>query len=1132
MPTKVEQIGDTCVRLIVPSRRKDGGVIDRELRNDWESRARSLLEQEFGGATPSCVQGSYQHPDGRTTREEVVVLTASCFRANLGDEGISERVSEFAAQMCRALGQDSIFLGWGDHSYIIKRDFQYGDVPVVRFTEMSADSQVVHLTMGWAGILSPDKILQVLSLDGWTLPDTAENASASWKLCGVLADRRDRRAWVWTGSNDDVRAAVAAKSAGGPCEGDLIFAGGEPGYLNMYLVASEGLAGPRDLRLSHGQLNPVTRHLLLRVLRREWDLLLEDLRRQPLDQRFFPKLQKLRAAIEAHLLMPTVAADKSVRSLADAGLRKSAKKKTKTAKATEEEEKAFRQSVLIVGRMMFLRFLMQKDWIPAGLEGFRAKARELGDAFFSDWVVPLWFDVLNVPESQRATAVMARFGVGYPYLNGGLFMPRRGEEALVLPAAFFSESKEPSFLRLFDDFEFSLNENDGSDDSLKVDPSFFGRALESFNPDLEKKRYGIHYTPKPIARALAAEAIVARVSALADLPVDKVSSLLGGRRAVSGREASEIRKILSSLRIVDPAVGSGVLLWAALRVLLDLDSACDAVIGGRDGYQPGSFEWGVQSRHFVCNCLYGVDISDEAIELSRLRLWLAVALSEDSPGPLPDLELNICRGDSLLGGKQPKSGVSQRKLAFDDVSRLENDLRNKTRAYVEAGAESPLEQRQLRAEILEIRRRLLLMDQDVDAEPAFNWNLFFPHVFGDPAKQGFDVVIANPPYVRVQQVAPRLMAEYRASWPTVASGSADLSFAFIELALRKLAAPSGGQIAFIQPNFRHHDAGDSVRKLLTGHDRSVPVSLRLWVDFDDAQVFPTASNYVALLFAERETQEGSSRSFTYSVPVPGSWKDPADSTDVSWIRPKAATHQNPVDGEWLTVAWQLRTRVVERMTRSQRRLGDVADIHVGVQTSADDIYLFVRGTPCDGSMIQVSRDADSPEFRLEAAIVKQCAKGSSTEPYWLLFPYDSSGKLLPEEVLAREFPLAWAYLTKHRAALERREKSKFVGNSWYRYGRSQGTEICGRAKIIVPATMRAPVVTIDRGGAIALTASGKGGGGAWAITPKQDSRISLDQLAAALTGDAAWDFFRVYGSPQKGGWRGVDKGVLESLPVV
>jgi hypothetical protein len=1115
MGDEVIPLGDKQVRIFVPSRRKDGGVVSPELRKEWDSEARSLLEEIYQGVTPSYVHGSYQD-DGRTTREEITVLSSSCTQEALKDKATRERLYKFAASMCQGLGQDTIFFGWGDESFIIKRDFEYGDVPVIRFTELSKESQIVHLTLGWAGIDSPEKILQVLSLDGWTLPDGSGKALPSWNLCGVLHADGVRRAWAWTGSEtDSLNEAIRDAGDGGPKTGDLIFMRGRDRYLEFGMVAGLRLVGPRDLRLSHGQLNPVTRHLLFSILRRDWNGLKIDLKRKPLDKRFFPELQKLRARVEAEFLRQPKA--------------KCGKRNKGAEKAAED--RAFRESVLVVGRMMFIRFLIQKGWIPGGSEVLGSQAEKLGDDFFSSWIMPLWFDVLNQPEAARSQSIVAQFGDGYPYLNGGLFMPRPEERGAVLPGTLFQSTSEGSFLRLFQDFEFSLNEHDGSDDSLKVDPSFFGRALESFNPDVEKKRHGVHYTPKPVARALAAEAIVTRAAALARLPVENVRGLLSGGRAVTGREATKLQEVLGGLRIIDPAVGSGVLLWAALRVLLDLDSACDGVIGGRDGYQPGSYAWAVRSRHFVCNCLYGVDISDEAVELSRLRLWLAVALSEDKAAPLPDLELNVCRGDSLLGERPSGNGVTQMKLGYDELGRLERELRIKTGSYVSAGTESPQEQRQLRSEIQDIRRQLSQLGDNSMEEPEFNWEMFFPHVFGDEEKRGFDVVIANPPYVRVQKVDKTLLTSYRNKWATIAEGSPDLSFAFIELAVKKLAAPQGGQLAFVQPNFRHHEAGDAVRRLLTGHDDATPVRTRLWVDFDDAQVFPTATNYVALLFAERSERETFEETFAYSVPLQGSWEDPDDSTDVSWIRPSGRTHENPTDGEWLTVEWELRSRVTGSIATAKARLGDVAQIDVGVQTSADKVYLFESGSDCKDGTIEVFKENEQTGICLEAGILKRCVKGSAGGGYWLLFPYDAEGRLLEASEIAGRFPLAMKYLKKHRNQLEGRENDAFRGAGWYRYGRTQGCVVSQMPKVVIPAMLKGPTAIVDDSGELAFTASGKGGGGAWGVTLRPNAQITLEELAAALARDCVWDFYRAYGSPQKGGWRGIDKGVLNAVPL-
>jgi len=414
----------------------------------------------------------------------------------------------------------------------------------------------------------------------------------------------------------------------------------------------------------------------------------------------------------------------------------------------------------------------------------------------------------------------------------------------------------------------------------------------------------------------------------------------------------------------------------------------------------------------------------------------------------------------------------------------------------------------------------------------FDWDLFFPQIFGDQHKRGFDIVIANPPYVRVKSLKSSVgedgVARYEAIWDTLKTGTTDLYYAFIELALTKLASPDGGQIAFIQPNFRQTDSAQQLRKLLTGQIPQHPVNLRLWVDFDEQQIFPTASNYVALLFAERCHSEARAAEFDYSTPLPKSWTD-QDSID--WLRPPGLTGRHPAADEWLTIAPARLKRVLDARARSTATLADFAAVEVGVQTSADDVFLFEEHREKSPQILEVKTGTAKRWTPLERALLHPCKKGAAGADYRLLLPYDEEGKLLSEAVLAKRYPLAWRYLQSRRGVLEKRDSGKFKGDHWYRFGREQGIRVVSRPKLIVAAALKDAVnAVIDRSGNVALTASGKGGGGAWAISPRNDT-VTLDDLAAMLASESAWDHIVAYGSPQKGGWRGVDSKVLLGIPV-
>lgn len=1094
-------IGDRKVRILIPSRRRDGIRLDDDLRRKWDGEARSLLTKLFGGATAEPTVGTFAHADGRVTREDITVLTSVTTRTKLSREHFAD-VAVFSEALCGALGQESVLFFWGDRGYLAFTEDDHRNVRAVRFAELSDESRSHHVVLGWGGIDTPKRIVQILSLDGWASADEKKGyiEVAGALLCGRLAvDGAELRAWAWEGDLPRFKKALPGltKAEGGAQPGDLVFLPGKAGEtLQVLRLEGRGWAGPRDLAVSHGRMNPVTRELLYAILDRRWEDLSGLLRQKPLTTDFYPRLRTVQRAIE--------------KSFED-----------------QSRKDAFKLSILVVGRVMFLRFLAQKGWLPGGIEHLLALFESRTGSYYRTVLQPLCFDLLDRPEQERRKSHEKLVPGTVPYLDGGLFAPRTGETKLDLPDAIFDPAEEFGFLRLLRDYEFSLNEWAGSDESPKIDPALLGRILESFNNEHEIKKGGIHYTPKPIAAALAFEGIVSRLATATGLERDRVQRFVtGSRDALTGREAKRLRTSLETLRIIDPAVGSGALLWACLEALIVIDDACEAAVGG--SIERGSIKWADRCRHFVSSCLFGVDLSEEAVELTRLRLWLTVAMSEAEATPLPDLELNIIQGDSLLL-HQAHSGDSRKQtklLGLDERDRLFEDYQSALREHREAVGD-PQRQRELRIKVGALRRQLGEAGGARQAqELPLDWELSFADVFTGE-RRGFDLVIANPPYVRSREISDAVKKSYRAHWPTMGSGNTDLSYGFIELALTKLAAPKGGQIAFIQPSFGQNDAAAELRRFLNGERRDCPVRIDLWVDFEDQKVFPSALNYPALLFASRCPASDAGKGFIYTLAPPkAEWQT---ATDNGWLRSSREQHHHDPAEHWVFIPGGLRDRLEEIRRKARRRLGDICEVSVGIQTSKDDVFLFGEVHSAPGDLLQ-ARTASGRVVELERAIVRRCLKGAAREERWLLFPYDRNGRLLTAEELKASFPKAWAYLSRHRKALEAREKGAFKGPGWYAFGRSQGFRECSLPKILIPATMNETRYVVDEAGELAFTASGKGGGGAWALMPLPGGP-RLNALAEILDRPAIWDQILAYGSRQQGGWRGVDKALLEELLV-
>jgi len=135
--SRVMEIGRASVRILVPSRRKDGGIVDEEKRTEWEDQARQELETPpFGGCTPSHVVGSFVHDDGRVTREKITVLTSKCSATVLEDDKARERVLAFAQRLSAGLGQECILVNWGDLAILASASFDLTSIPVTRFSSL------------------------------------------------------------------------------------------------------------------------------------------------------------------------------------------------------------------------------------------------------------------------------------------------------------------------------------------------------------------------------------------------------------------------------------------------------------------------------------------------------------------------------------------------------------------------------------------------------------------------------------------------------------------------------------------------------------------------------------------------------------------------------------------------------------------------------------------------------------------------------------------------------------------------------------------------------------------------------------------------------------------------------------
>ena len=245
-----------------------------------------------------------------------------------------------------------------------------------------------------------------------------------------------------------------------------------------------------------------------------------------------------------------------------------------------------------------------------------------------------------LPLSQnlnRALYGEEKDGIKIPYLNGGLFEL----EATDIPKSVFPADYFADLFDFFNQYNFTIDENDPNDAEVGIDPEMLGRIFENLLEDNKDK--GAFYTPKEIVQYMCRESLIAYLQTDAE-EESKVSM----RKFVTTHEVAELRsaevfkvdKKLREVKICDPAIGSGAFPMGLLKELFDCRMAIE---GSDEGKTPSEIK-----KDIIQNSIYGVDIEKGAVDIARLRFWLSLIIDEQTPHALPNMDFKIMQGNSLL----------------------------------------------------------------------------------------------------------------------------------------------------------------------------------------------------------------------------------------------------------------------------------------------------------------------------------------------------------------------------------------------------------------------------------------------------------------------------------------------------
>lgn len=440
----------------------------------------------------------------------------------------------------------------------------------------------------------------------------------------------------------------------------------------------------------------------------------------------------------------------------------------------KEDDKLVRDYIKkMMGRIVFLYFLQSKGWLAGNLhymhDLFYDASDEVKEDFLDKVLEPMFFGLLNTkPEDRSSAPLVSGVGVKYipnadeiPYLNGGLFQQEKIDEVeSVFPAGMFQ-----SLFDFFDSYNFTIDENDPNDAEVGVDPEMLGKIFENLLEDNKDK--GAFYTPKEIVRYMCQESLTAYLQTgiddaevkehIANFVKTNDVEELGG---ASSELAMSIDRKLIDVKICDPAIGSGAFPMGLLRELY----ACRKSLEIFEEDNAADIK-----RHIIQNNIYGVDIEKGAVDIARLRFWLALIIDEKEPMPLPNLDFKIMQGNSLLESykgvdldvtsKKLKTGKDTKKtrgvlsLGFEetDVQKVIQDL---VKSYFSITDHTLRAQRRQQIDKYVKDYIKVCAEGNHEVQDAvdelenpndqfFLWHTYFADVF---EQGGFDIVIGNPPY--------------------------------------------------------------------------------------------------------------------------------------------------------------------------------------------------------------------------------------------------------------------------------------------------------------------------------------------------------------------------------------------------
>jgi hypothetical protein len=657
----------------------------------------------------------------------------------------------------------------------------------------------------------------------------------------------------------------------------------------------------------------------------------------------------------------------------------------------------------LMGRLVFLYFIQKKGWLNGDsnyiLNLFNNSTLEIQNDFLDKVLEPMYFGLLNTDVNERLNNAEKHnwdFSLidGWekiPYLNGGLFESDKLDDCRsIFPREYFAD-----LFNSFSSYNFTIDENDPNDAEIGVDPEMLGKIFENLLEDNKDK--GAFYTPKEIVQYMCKESLIQYLVTHKPELQESIKELVNNNNLTDELQidgnAVAINELLRNVKICDPAIGSGAFPMGLLNEIFVCRRMLHGVIDKVSEFTDAQIK-----KEIICNNIYGVDIEKGAVDIARLRFWLAIVVDEIDPMPLPNFDYKIMQGDSL---RESYGGVDLSKIAklskerqfyelsiFDDaLDKSKQSLSSLIKQYYSCSNHAVKEnlKNEINSNVIEqfeqdnINLDLSSIDFSCNNQ-FFLWHTWFQEVFDCG---GFDIIIGNPPYIQLQKATGRKSTDKKGKEIDEKLGdlyidehfetfekTGDIYCLFYERGIKLLNEKS--VLCFITSNkWMRAGYGEKTRAFLGAHN---PIKL---LDFAGVKIFVNATVDVNILLVSNEANQGATKTCVI--------KDSSSLNNLSVLNEQndysehnVYTNSKFCEGNSWAILSPIEMSIKNKIESVGTPLKDWdIQINYGIKTGCNDA--FIIGSSVRDQILSNCKDAE--ERQRTEKLIRPILRGRDIKPY-------------------------------------------------------------------------------------------------------------------------------------------------------